>query len=63
MDINNIYDYKWLIGCCYYPKKSDITNYLNKLRKAIGVCSSKYDEILLTEDFNCEFSDSVITSI
>ena len=40
---------------------SDISNYLNELRKAIGVYSLKYDKILLMEDFNIKFSHSVIT--
>ena len=54
----NIKKQKWLISCSYNPHLKSIDEHLEKLQISIDSLSSKYENLLLLGDFNCEISKS-----
>ena len=57
----NLQKKKWLLCCSYNPKKSVISNHLKEIGNNLDLLSSKYDNYLLTGDFNAEPSESVFS--
>ena len=49
---------KWLISCSYNPHLKSIDEHLEKLQISIDSLSSKYENLLLLGDFNCEINKS-----
>ena len=43
---------KWLLNYSYNPNKSNIPNYLQRLRKSLDLYSAKYEKIILIGDFS-----------
>ena len=52
---------KWLLCCSYNPKKSLISNHLQKIGNNLDLWSSKFDNYLLMGDFNSEPNESAIS--
>ena len=58
----NIRKKKWLLSCSYNPHKSNISHHLHHLNKGLDVYLKSYDNILIMEDFNSEFSENCLNS-
>ena len=52
---------KWLLFCSYNPKYSQISHHLKEISKDLDVLTSKYDNIILTGDFDAEPADTVVS--
>ena len=57
----NLRKKKWLLCCSYNPKKSLISNHLQKIGNNLDLLSSKFDNFLLMGDFNAEPNESAIS--
>ena len=53
---------KWLICASYNPHKSNISNHLHHLSKGLDNYIGNYDNILLSGDFNSEFSEPCLNN-
>ena len=51
---------KRLLCCSYNPKHPQISHHLRKIDKDLDVLTSKYDNIILTGDFNAEPTGRVV---
>ena len=58
----NLRKQKWLIICNYNPHKTMIKGYLEYISKEIDSHLSKYDNILLLDDFNSEPTEESMKS-
>ena len=56
----NLRTTKWLVSCSYNPHSSFISDHLKELSKCLDRYCTKYDNILLIGDFNCDVNDSKI---
>ena len=52
---------KWLLFCSYNPKYSQISHHLKEISKDLDVLTSKFDNIILTGDFDAEPADTVVS--
>ena len=52
----------YLHGCSYNPKFSQISFHLNELGKNLDTLTSKYDNIILSDDFNTEPTDTALSN-
>ena len=52
---------KWLLCCCFNSKYSQISHHLKEIGKNLDVLTSKYDNIILMDDFNAEPPDTVVS--
>ena len=57
----NLYKKKWLIVGTYNPCKTTIDNHLKCLSKYLDHYVSRYDNIILLGDFNCEPQEKVFS--
>ena len=51
---------KWLIGCCYNPKRVSTANHLSVLSKCTDIYTSEYDNLIFLGDFNVGVEDTDI---
>ena len=58
----NLRKKKWLICCCYNPRKNLINYHLQELTKGIQIYSKNYYDILLMGDFNAEVFETSFSS-
>ena len=49
---------KWLLNCSYNPNNNHIESRLNCLSRSIDSLSSKYENLILLDDFNSYMDDS-----
>ena len=49
---------KWLLSCSYSPNNNNIESHLNCLSRSIDSLSSKYENIILLDNFNSCMDDS-----
>ena len=54
----NFQNTKILINCSYNPHKSEIKKHLTVLTKSLDLHSSKYEKILILDDFNVEIEEA-----
>ena len=55
----NLYKKKWLISCSYNSHKSSIGKHLDIIGKSLDALSTKYENIVLLDDFNACVDDEV----
>ena len=48
----NLHKRKWLFKCSYNPHKNNITKHLELISRSLEFFSTKYDNIILSHDFN-----------
>ena len=53
----NLHKKKWLINCSYNPHKSNIGKHLDIINRLLDTLSAKYENIVLTGDFNACVED------
>ena len=51
---------KWLVCCSYNPQKSNITKHLDAIGKNLDLYSSRWENYLLSGDFNAEPSENAV---
>ena len=56
----NLRKMKWLVFGGYNPNKHTIVDFVNKLGSILDHCMSKYENLLLLDDFNSEMSEKVM---
>ena len=54
----NLYKKKWLINCSYNPHKNNIENHLDIINRSLDTHSTKYENIVLLDDFNACVNDA-----
>ena len=55
----NLYKKKWRISCSYNSHKRSIGKHLDIISKSLDALSTKYENIVLLDDFNACVDDEV----
>ena len=59
-EINLRNEKKWLLSCCYNPKKTSLSNHIAELSKSLDLFTTKYEPLRFLGDFNAGMEDSSI---
>ena len=59
----NVYKKKWLSNSSCYPHhNSDIAKHLQIMSKSLDICSTKYENIVILDNFNAYVEDETLNT-